>query len=96
MKITNDILAQYLANKALIKELEEANEVIAIGIKALGDVQTKDYHVLVMDRERQSVAAKKVFDEKMGPGWLEKNGLLATSHYQQVIVVERKKVSHGS
>lgn len=91
MKITNEMLAQYLANKELIRELEEANSVIVMGIKHNGGASTKDYVAVVEARERQTVASKKAFDEKMGPGWLDKQGLLNTSQYDQVVVTEKRE-----
>jgi hypothetical protein len=90
MKITNDMLAQFLANREIIKELEQANEVLLIGIKANGGAQTRDYIAVVEDCQRIGVAGKKVFDEKMGHGWLEANKLLTISNYQKVTIAERK------
>lgn len=91
MKITNEMLAQYLSNKSLIKELETINETIQIGIKANGGASTEQFTAIVEDCERQSVAPKKDFDIKMGPGWLEKQGLLKVSQFQKVTVVEKQK-----
>lgn len=92
MRITNEMLAQYLANKALIKQLEEANEVIAIGIRASDvPIETRDFVAIVQDKERRSVAPFKDFEIKMGPGWLEKNGFLNITQYQQVTVTERRE-----
>lgn len=93
MKITNEVLAQYLSNKALIKELQEANEIISIAIKQNGGASTKDYTAVVEEKERQSVSGKREFDLKFGPNWLQRQGLLVISHYQTVVIVEKDKAA---
>jgi hypothetical protein len=94
MKITNDMLAQYLANKALIKELTEANEVIAIGIRSNGGADTREYIAVVEEKTRRNVAPIGRFEELMGPGWLESKGLLTIACWQQVVIVQKSSSRH--
>lgn len=89
MKITNEMLAQYLSNKQLIKELTDINETIAIGIRAAGGAQTDDYIAVVDDKERRNVASIRVFEEKLGHGWLEKHDLINVAKFKQVTVVQK-------
>lgn len=91
MKITNDMLSQYMANKALIKELTDANEVIAIGIRSNGGADTKEYIAIVEEKTRRNVAPIGRFEEVMGPGWLEAKNLLTISTWKQVTIVEKAK-----
>lgn len=95
MRITNAMLSQYLANKAKIKELEQENEVIAIGIKANDGAETKDFVASVELAERRQPASKSEFDDAMGIGWLEKQGLLVHHVYKKVTVVARPSAKKG-
>lgn len=82
-----------MSNKELIKQLVEANSNIEMAIKQKGEVSTKNFVAVVKLGERQYVVGKKEFEVKFGHQWLVKNDLLRTSSFQQVVVVEKKKVS---
>lgn len=47
MKITNDLLEQYVANEEKLKALLEENNTIRIMLKEAGSTSTRDYVVLV-------------------------------------------------
>ncbi len=53
MKVTNELLAQYVEIEQEIKALSDQLEAIKIIIKKAGSVSTKDYVVIVENRERR-------------------------------------------
>lgn len=93
MKITNKMLEQYMQNKEAIKQLNDMNYSIEQAIKTNGGADTRNFTAVVQEREREYVVGRKEFEVKFGNNFLIKNDLLKTTTYQQVIIVEKKKIS---
>lgn len=91
MRITNDVLAEYLAADKAVKKLNRRLKEIRESVRRAKGAETKEFVAKLKPMDRRCLAAYEKFVKKMGPGWLEKNKLVETRHYDQVVVLKRKK-----
>lgn len=86
MRITNDLLAQYLEIEYQIKELTQNLDTIKALIKASGTVSTRDYVASVETRSRQSLPGIEACRLALGD---VVDSLIKTTEYK-IVRVSRK------
>lgn len=91
MRITNEVLKEYLDIKEQIKALEERAGEIKSTIIQINGAQTSDYVAAIRLQDRRQVASIKVFEQKLGKTWLDENQLVSIVTAIYVDVVPKPK-----
>lgn len=86
-------------NQSKVNRYQELQETIKQAEKELSELKSEfiasnggesDLHyVVIKDNFRESVASKKLFEEKFGVNWLKDNGMLSLSAFNTVVISQK-------
>lgn len=82
---------RYLELQQSIKESEKELSELKAEFVAGGNGESESNYLVIKDNFRESVASKKVFEEKLGVNWLKENNLITLSVFNTIVITAKNK-----
>lgn len=89
--IDQDKINKYQSLQQAIKDAEKELTALKNEFLASNGGESDNHYVVIKDNFRESVAPKKVFEEKLGVNWLKENDLLTLAAFNTIVITLKVK-----